>query len=177
MEPSERRRPPLSGTPTELLRGFLDEQRDTLLWKAGGLDHGAMNRALAPSTLTIAGLLKHLAFVESFWFAEVFAGGTLMPPFDTADWDADWDWEFTTAPDDSPETLFALYAQARDASDVILDRALSTGGLDQRAAVKRDKHPEPVSLGWILVHLIEEYARHNGHLDLIRESIDGLTGA
>jgi uncharacterized damage-inducible protein DinB len=167
--------PPLAGDEVATLRGFLDYHRDTLRLKTAGLDHDQLNRTLAPSTMTLAGLLKHLAVVESSWFAEYVAGQDMMPPFDTAPWDDDRDWEWHTAPDDSPEELRRLFDEAVGRSDAITDAALARDGLDT-LTVKADRSGERFSLRWILTHMLEEYARHNGHADLLRESIDGTTG-
>ena len=133
---------------------------------------------LRPSEMTLGGMMKHLALVESSWFEQDFAGGGLMPPFDTVDWDADRDWEWHTARDDTPEELFALFGDACRGADAILDEALADGGvgLDRHSAVEASDGRGRFSLRWILVHMIEEYARHNGHADLIREAIDGQTG-
>ena len=173
--PLVRTDPPLAGDEASTLRGFLDYHRDTLRLKTAGLDRGQLNRTLAPSTMTLAGLLKHLAVVESSWFAEYVAGQEMMPPFDTAPWDEDRDWEWHTAPDDSPEELRRLLDEAVARSDEITDAALARDGLDT-LTVKADRSGERFSLRWILTHMLEEYARHNGHADLLRESIDGVTG-
>ena len=100
-----------------------------------------------------------------------------MPPFDTVDWDADRDWEWHTAKDDTPEELFALFDEGVRRADAVVDEALTNGsGLDALSVKKSRREGESFSLRWILVHMIEEYARHNGHADLIRQSIDGQTG-
>jgi uncharacterized damage-inducible protein DinB len=173
---TDRTDPPLAADEATTLRGFLDYHRDTLRWKAEGLDHDRLNQALAPSTLTLAGLLKHLALVESHWLSHVLFDRELMPPFDTADWDADGDWEFTSAPDDEPDQLRGLFDEATKRSDALIDEALEKDGLDTLSALPGRRTGGHFSLRWILVHLVEEYARHNGHADLIRESIDGATG-
>jgi uncharacterized damage-inducible protein DinB len=173
---SNRTDPPLAGDEAATLRGFLDFHRDTLRWKAADLDHAQLNQPLAPSTLTLAGLLKHLALVESHWFSYVLFDRALMPPFDTADWDSDEDWEFTSAPEDSPEQLRALFDESAARADALIEEALKEGGLDYLSARPGRRTNESFSLRWILVHMIEEYARHNGHADLIRESVDGETG-
>jgi len=173
---TERIDPPQAGDEAATLLGFLDYHRETLRLKTDGLDQAQLGQALAPSTLTLGGLLKHLALVESNWFSEVLVGEPLMPPFDTADWDADWDWEFTTAPQDTPEELRALFDDAVARSDANIRAALAEGGLDRLSVKPSRRTGEPYSLRFIIVHMIEEYARHNGHADLIRESIDGVTG-
>lgn len=174
-EHTVRASPPLAGDEVTTLRRFLDFHRDTLRMKTAGLDHDELNRHLAPTSMTLAGLLKHLAVVESSWFSEYVAGGELMPPFDTAPWDDDRDWEWHTASADSPEELRRLLDEAIARSDAIVDSALQRGGLDQLSG-KADDGGERFSLRWILIHMIEEYARHNGHADLLRESIDGAVG-
>jgi uncharacterized damage-inducible protein DinB len=172
--------PPLAGDEVVTLRGFLDFHRDTLRLKTSGLDHEQLNRTLAPSTMTLAGLLKHLAVVESSWFSEDFLGGALMPPFDTAPWGEDRDWEWHTAAADSPEYLRGLFDDAVARSDAIVEAALANPSSQSAPldalSVRPDRSGEHYSLRWILVHMIEEYARHNGHADLLREAIDGSTG-
>jgi hypothetical protein len=106
----------------------------------------------------------------------VFSGVDLMPPFDTVDWDADRDWEWHSARDDSPEELRTLFDEAVRRADAVVDEALTHAGLEQESARKSRHQDSTFTLRWILVHLIEEYSRHNGHADLIRESIDGQTG-
>jgi hypothetical protein len=168
--------PPLQADEATTLRGFLDFQRDTFRWKCAGLTQEQLAQPLAPSDMTLGGMMKHLAVVESGWFEETFAGGSQMPPFDTVDWDADRDWEWHTARDDTPEELFALFDEAVRRADAVIDGAVAGPGLGG-ASVRKDRRDDtPFSLRWILVHMIEEYARHNGHADLIRQSIDGETG-
>jgi uncharacterized damage-inducible protein DinB len=173
--PDTRIDPPLRTDEVATLRAFLDYHRETFRWKCRGLTQEQLAQSLPPSDMTLGGMMKHLAVVESGWFEETFAGGPLMPPFDTVDWDADRDWEWHTARDDSPEQLFAVFDEAVRRADALIDRALADGGLDSEST-KPSRDDGTFSLRWILVHLIEEYARHNGHADLIRESIDGQTG-
>ncbi|MFC8598135.1 DinB family protein [Isoptericola sp. NPDC057191] len=173
--------PPLRGDEVSTLRGFLDYHRDTLRQKAGGLTAEQLRTPLPPSTMTLGGLLKHLAYVESNWFLQVFEGGSALAPFDTADWAADADWEWHSAADDTPQELRALFDTAVTASDRALDAALDApvapGPLDRTSVVESRRPGEGTfSLRWILVHLVEEYARHNGHADLLREALDGATG-
>jgi uncharacterized damage-inducible protein DinB len=168
--------PPVLADETTTLRAFLDQQRDILRHHCSGLTHEQLAQPLPPSAMTLGGMLKHLAIVESAWFESTFAGGEDMPPFDKVDWEADPDWSWHSAADDSPEELRALFDEAVRRADAVLDASLAADGLDARS-VRHSPHTEtPVSLRWLLVHLIEEYARHNGHADLIRESIDGRTG-
>jgi Protein of unknown function (DUF664) len=168
--------PPLHADEATMLRAFLDYHRDTFRWKCSGLTQRQLAQPLPPSEMTLGGMMKHLAVVESGWFEESFTGRALMPPFDAVDWEADRDWEWRTAADDTPEELFALFADACGRADAVLDAAMAGSGLDSESA-QRDRHSgTPFSLRWIVLHMIEEYARHNGHADLIRQSIDGETG-
>jgi uncharacterized damage-inducible protein DinB len=169
--------PPLQGDEATTLRAFLDYHRDTFRWKCSGLAQEQLARSLAPSDMTLGGMMKHLAVVESGWFEKTFEGGeSYMPPFDTVDWDADPDWEWHTARDDSPDELRELFDEAVRRADAVIDRALDGAGLEATSVRDSRREGTPFSLRWIVVHLIEEYARHNGHADLIRQSIDGETG-
>jgi uncharacterized damage-inducible protein DinB len=169
--------PPLRGDEATTLRTFLDFHRDTFRWKCSGLTQEQLAQAHGPSDMTLGGMMKHLAVVESGWFEETFQGGDQMPPFGTVDWEADRDWEWHTARDDSPEELRALFDEAVGRADSIIEAALATdAGLDSTSVRQSRRENSAFSLRWILVHMIEEYARHNGHADLIREAIDGQTG-
>jgi hypothetical protein len=170
---SDRTTVPYAADERTMLLAWLDYHRDTFRAKTGGLGADGLAAAHPPSTLTLGGLLKHLALVEDWWFGVNLLGTDEMEPFSTVDWDADPDWEFHTAADDSPEELRDLYERAVVASDANL------AAIDDLDQVIHRRHPrtgEGLSARWVLVHMIEEYARHNGHADLIRESIDGQTG-
>ena len=167
--------PPLASDETATLLGFLDFQRATLAWKCSGLDSSGLRATTAASSMTLGGLVKHLAFVEESWFSRWLHGRDRQPPWDAVDWQADPDWEWHSAAEDTPEQLFALWEGAVARSRSLVAEALADGGLDQLARRTWPNGDAP-SLRWILVHMIEEYARHNGHADLLRESIDGLTG-
>jgi uncharacterized protein DUF664 len=167
--------PPIAGDETATLLGSLDRQRATLAWKCGGLDTAGLQARLAPSAITLGGLLKHLALVEDDYFSSRLLGRPLSRPWDTVDWDNDPDWEWRTAAEDSPEQLFALWQDAVARSRAAVTEALAEGGLDQLARRSWPGGRAP-SLRRILIDLIEEYARHVGHADLIRESVDGLVG-
>src|SRR3954452_7329396 len=170
-----RREPPVSADETATLLGFLDYQRATLGWKCRGLDSAGLKTTIAASSMTLGGLLKHMAFVESHWFNGSLFGRDQEPPWSSVDWTADPDWEWRTAADDSPEELFALWEDAVSRSDARVEEALRNGGLGQ-VAVRTWSDGTAPSLRWILCHMIEEYARHNGHADLLREAVDGETG-
>jgi uncharacterized damage-inducible protein DinB len=167
--------PPPAAGEVDTLLGFLDFQRATLAWKCSGLDAAGLRAKVAASSMTLGGLLKHLALVEDGWFSRSLHGHERQPPWDTVDWAADPDWEWHSAAEDTPEQLFALWREAVDRSRRLTAEALADGGLDRLARRTWPDGTAP-SLRWILVHMIEEYARHNGHADLLRESVDGQVG-
>jgi uncharacterized damage-inducible protein DinB len=167
--------PPIAADETATLLGFLGYQRATLAWKCAGLDAAGMRATVGSSSMTLGGLLKHLAYVEEHWFSQCLHDRDRQPPWDTVDWEADPDWEWHSAAEDSPEHLRALWQDAVNRSRLLLAEAMDDGGLDRLAARTWSDGRTP-SLRWIVCHMIEEYARHNGHADLLRESIDGLTG-
>ena len=157
------------------LRGFLNFQRATLKWKSEGLAQDQLNVSLAKSTVTIGGLLKHMTFVENEWFWRWIGDKDRLEPWLSTDFEKDPAWECASAVHDDAETLMANWVASIQLSESILDDCLQSGGLDQLAKRKWPNGESP-SLRWILVHMIEEYARHNGHADFIRESIDGSVG-
>jgi uncharacterized damage-inducible protein DinB len=167
--------PPLAGGETDTLLGFLDFQRATLAWKCSGLDAAGLNATVGPSSMTLGGMLKHLAYVEDSWFSRWLHGNERRPPWDTVDWAADPDWDWHSAAEDTPEQLRAMWQDAVDRSRSLVAEALADGG-PERLARRTWPDGRAPSLRWILVHMIEEYSRHNGHADLLRESVDGLTG-
>ncbi|MEU6250683.1 DinB family protein [Glycomyces sp. NPDC047010] len=167
--------PPTEGDETETLLGFLEFHRATFEWKTRGLDAAALGTALAPSSMTLGGMMKHLALVEVSWFAEDLLGRPMGEPWDSVDWKADRDWDWHSAAQDTPEELRALWAASVARARELTAEALADGGLDLPARVSWPDGRTP-TLRWLLVHMVEEYARHNGHADLIRESIDGETG-
>jgi uncharacterized damage-inducible protein DinB len=166
---------PAAGTEIETLIGGLERNRRTFLWKCSGLDAESMRRTLGPSTMTLGGLVKHLALVEDEYFTRQLTGApALSPPFDSVDFDADPDWEWRTAADDSPEDLIALWEACVARSKANVDAAYAEGPeVHTRTPWSGDTTP---TLRRLMVDMIEEYARHTGHADLIRESIDGLVG-
>ncbi|WP_284251324.1 DinB family protein [Litorihabitans aurantiacus] len=173
-----RQDPPLQAGEVETLLGFLEFHRATLAWKTADLDAVGLSATTAASGLTLGGLLKHLACVEENWFSYRFAGRPPAEPWASADWEADPDWELTSAASDTPEELRALWSASIDASRAIVAEALADGGPQALDTLERRKSADDgaVNLRWILVHMIEEYSRHNGHADLLREAVDGLRG-
>jgi uncharacterized damage-inducible protein DinB len=167
--------PPLAADEAATLLGFLEFLRATLAWKCAGLDAAGLAATAAASTMTLGGMLKHLAYVEDEWFSRWLVGADRRPPWDAVDWKADPDWDWLSATEDTPEQLHFRWQEAVARSRSAVAAALADGGLGQLAQRHWPDGRAP-SLRWILVHMIEEYARHNGHADLIRESLDGLTG-
>lgn len=169
--PSE---PPLAGDESATLLGCLECLRTTFAWKCGGLDAAGMRATAAASSMTLGGLLKHLALVEDDMFSQKLLGRDPAPPWDTVNWDVDPDWEWRTAAEDSPEQLLTLWQDAVARSRSAVAEALAGGGLDQLGFT--DSDGQSPSLRRIIVDVVEAYARHLGHADLIRESVDGLVG-
>jgi len=162
---------PLAGDEITLLEAFLDFYRAALVDRAFGLINEQLQIALPPSSLTLSRLIGHMAMVEESWFLHRFAGVDMIGPWAELDWDADQDAEMTLAQTWSTDQLLATFEASVAASR---DQAAAAESLDQLSA-KDNREGEHWNLRWILIHMIEEYARHCGHADLIRESIDGDT--
>jgi hypothetical protein len=167
--------PPLAGTEVEHLLGALNRLRTTFRWKTDGLDTAGLQARIGASTLTLGSLLKHLAYVEDEIFTGRLRGEPIGAPWDTMDGAGEHDWEFTSAADDSADELYALWDGAVERSRARLDAALVDGGLDQlvHLAWPDGRH---ASLRRLVCDLIEEYGRHTGHADLLREAVDGVVG-
>jgi Protein of unknown function (DUF664) len=166
--------PPFAGTEVEHLVGALDRLRTTFRWKADGLDSAGLQIRIAASALTLGGLLKHLAFVEDHTFTTKLTGQPVGPPWVVTEWDSE-DWPFTSAARDTPAQLYALWEDAVGRSRARLEAALADGGLDQLVDVSAPDGTH-ASLRRLVCDLIEEYGRHTGHADLLREAVDGLAG-
>jgi Protein of unknown function (DUF664) len=167
--------PPVAGTEIDTLIGSLERQRRTFAWKCGGLDSAGLGATTAASTMTLGGLLKHLALVEADYFTWKLLGRDPGPPWNTVDWDADPDWEWRTAAEDTPEGLYAIWEENVTRSRANLAEALAEGDLGRSADFTWPDGRSP-SIRRLLVDMIEEYARHTGHADLLREAVDGLVG-
>jgi uncharacterized damage-inducible protein DinB len=165
---------PLQAEEVPTLLAFLDYYRAALLDRAYGLDAEQLCLTHPPTTLSLARLLGHMAYVEQIWFVERFDGEDLTDPWVGLDWERDVDAEMTMAERWSPDELRARFDDAVADSRARVAAALSRtdGGLDAVSS-RAYRNGEHWNLRWILVHMIEEYARHCGHADLIRESIDG----
>lgn len=167
--------PPVAGNEIDTLVGSLERQRRIVAWKCGNLDAAGLNATLAPSSITLGGLLKHLALVEEDYFSRRLLGRPLGSPWTDGEWDTDPDWEWHSAAQDTPDELYALWHGAVARARANLDGVLAEGGLDQPGRFTSPDGRTP-SVRRILIDVIEEYARHAGHADLIRESVDGLVG-
>ena len=156
----------------DALAQYLDYQRETILLKADGLSKDQLATTIPTSALTLAGILYHLALVEESWLEVRFLGLDGREEWASVDWDADPDWEFRTATTMEPEVLKDRYRTACERSR---QAAAQADSLDQLSAFKGADGWQ-FSLRWVLLHLIEETARHAGHADLLREAIDGTVG-
>ncbi len=125
--------------------------------------------------MTLGGLLKHLAYVEDRWFSRTLLGNAPAAPWNTVDWSQDPDGDWVTAQTDSSAELWHLWCHAVQSSQRNVAHVLESNGLDFRGSMVGSDKRRP-SLRWMLTHMIEEYARHNGHADLLREAIDGQVG-
>ncbi|WP_326625174.1 MULTISPECIES: DinB family protein [unclassified Streptomyces] len=159
------RRVPATGGEKESLRISLDRHRDVVLWKLQGLDEDQVRRQMTPSGTSLLGLVKHLAATEYGWFSETFGRETEPLPFDDDDPEAD----LRPTPSETTADIVAFYGRARAASDKVIDEL-------EIDSVGTAWHGESVSLRWTLIHMIEETARHVGHMDIVRELVDGRTG-
>jgi hypothetical protein len=167
--------PPFAGTEVEHLRGALRRLRMTFRWKADGLDEAGLTARIGASSLTLGGLLKHLAFVEDYTFTAKLRGESPGELWESRDRSDPIGWDFSSAARDSAAALYALWDGAVQRADERLDAALADGGLDQlvHVAGPDGRH---ASLRRLVCDLIEEYGRHTGHADLLRESVDGRVG-
>ncbi|MEU1949537.1 DinB family protein [Streptomyces sp. NPDC020125] len=167
MTTTERPEPPRTADERTSLEGWLDFHRATLALKCEGLDDKQLREASAPpSELTLLGLVRHMAEVERSWFRRVFAHED-TPPIWYSDQNPDGD--FHIADGDTAESSFAIW---RD--EITKAREAAAGHSLDEVVTRPDRGD--YNLRWIYLHMIEEYARHNGHADLIRERIDGVTG-
>jgi uncharacterized damage-inducible protein DinB len=167
--------PPVAADEVDTLLGFLEFQRATLRWRCERLDSAGLRSTVGASTMTLGGLIKHMSWVEDYWFSRRLHGNEPASPWNAVDWEADRDWEWNSAAGDTPDELFSLWNESVARSRALTGTARSDGGLDRLAAQPWPDGTSP-SLRWILVHMIEEYARHNGHADLLREIVDGEVG-
>jgi hypothetical protein len=167
--------PSLMAGEEEMQLFALERSRATFAWKVGGLDAAALHQPHPPSTMTLAGLVKHLALCEDDRTSTFVTGEPLGPPWNEVEGESVWEWCWRSAADDSPGELYALWLGAVERSRAALTAALADGGLDQPSKLVLGNGKAP-NLRRSVVDLHDEYARHVGHADLFREAIDGLVG-
>ena len=158
-------RVPFTGDEKTSLRVALDRHRDAILWKVEDLDDEQLRRVMTPSGTTLLGLVKHVAAVEYSWFCDTFGRATEPLPFDDDDPEAD----LRVEPGETTADILAFYGRARAAADRVIDEV----GLEETGNAW---FGDPVTLRWVLIHMVEETARHAGHIDILRELIDGRAG-
>jgi uncharacterized damage-inducible protein DinB len=158
-------RVPFTGAEKESLKVSLDRHRDAVLWKLEGLDDEQLRRQLVPSGTSLLGLVKHLGSVEYGWFCDTFGRPTEPLPFDENDPESD----MRARADETTEDILGFYGRARAAADqVIAELDVQDTGTAWFG--------DTVTLRWVLIHMVEETARHAGHVDILRELIDGMAG-
>ena len=167
---NDRSRPGLQSGERDMLNGWLEHHRAILLWKCEGLtDDQLRQRSVPPSTMSLLGLIRHMTDVERGWFQEVFLGEDVPPLYETPD---DRDGDFNGVDEADVPAAFSAFEAECEASR----RAAAAADLNALSKYRTEQTGEQFSLRWILSHMIEEYARHNGHADLIRELADGAVG-
>ncbi|MEU1179129.1 DinB family protein [Streptomyces sp. NPDC005820] len=167
---NQRTEPAQNADERAMLEGWLDYHRQTLEWKCEGLtDAQLRTAAVPPSELSLLGLVRHMADVERGWFRKVLVGEDVDPIHYS---EADPDGEFHLTEDDTWQAAYATWQ-----AEIAEARRCAAGfALDDLSRGTSRHTKEPFNLRWIYTHMIEEYARHNGHADLLRERIDGATG-
>jgi len=158
---------PFAGDEKAMLSAFLDRYRETILWKLEGVTTEQASARLVPSASTLLGIVKHLAYVERGWFPIYFAGGPVNYPW--AEDEPDPDIDFRVSVTDTIESVSRLYRE-----EIVRSREIVAGAsLDD---LSKEQNRGPRTLRWIMVHMIEETARHAGHADILRELTDGAIG-
>jgi len=167
----DRARPAQDANEREMLAGWLEHHRGILIWKCEGLTAEQLRqRAVLPSSLSLLGLVRHMAEVERGWFRQVFLGEDVPHLYDRS---ASADADFDDVDQADPAEAFDAFERECAVSRQVVAQAPSLDVLSKQAS---ERTGQPWSLRWIVTHMVEEYARHNGHADLLRERVDGTTG-
>jgi uncharacterized damage-inducible protein DinB len=174
-EVDERSRESAARGEAESVLAILERNRRTFAWKTSGLDEAGLRATTAASSMTLGGLVKHVALVEADWLAVKLAGQGYGPPWDAVDFDADPDWEWRTGALDAPDEVYAVWRESVDRSRALVAEVIKERGLDGPAAFTWPNGHTP-TVRDMLLDLIEEYARHTGHADILREAVDGRVG-
>jgi uncharacterized damage-inducible protein DinB len=168
---NDRKRPGLQAGELDMLNGWLEHHRAILLWKCEGLtDEQLRQRSVPPSSMSLLGLIRHMTDVERGWFQQGLLGEDVPSLYETPDGP---DGDFNGVDDADVAAAFSAFEAECDASRRAVAAAPDLDVLSKEGSTRTG---EQFSLRWILTHMIEEYARHNGHADLLRETIDGATG-
>lgn len=165
----------MQGDEVTSLLGSLERLRRTFAWKTHGLDPAGLTQRIGTSTMTLGGLLNHVALAETDWFAAKLRGEPYGEPWSSGNFDGTPDWEWVSAAAESPAVLEARWQAAVERSRTCIAAALAEDGLDGLGEFSWPDGSRP-SLRRMLLDMIEEYGRHVGHADLLREAVDGLTG-
>jgi hypothetical protein len=159
----------------ESLLSVLERNRRTFAWKTSGLDEKGLRATTAASTMTLGGLVKHVALVEADWLAVKLAGQQYGAPWDSVNFEEDSDWEWRTGATDAAGDLYALWRAAVERSREVVAAIIKERGLDGPASFTWPDGRTP-TVRAMLLDMIEEYARHTGHADILREAVDGRVG-
>jgi uncharacterized damage-inducible protein DinB len=159
----------------ESLVSVLERNRRTFAWKTSGLDEKGLRATTAASAMTLGGLVKHVALVEADWLAVKLAGREYGAPWDAVDFDADPDWEWRTGALDSPEEVYKVWRDAVQRSRELVVEVINERGLEGPASFTWPDGRTP-TVRAMLLDMVEEYARHTGHADILREAVDGRVG-
>jgi uncharacterized damage-inducible protein DinB len=170
-------RPSSSEVPSEAesLLSVLDRNRRTFAWKTSGLDEKGLRATTAARAMTLGGLIKHVALVEADWLAVKLAGQEYGTPWDGVDFDANPDWEWRTGALDAPDDVHALWRDAVERSRELVAEVIKERSLDGPASFTWPDGRTP-TVRAMLLDMVEEYARHTGHADILREAVDGRVG-
>ncbi|GAA2518988.1 MAG: DinB family protein [Kocuria sp.] len=172
---THRSEPPQQGDETATLLGFLEYLRATVAWKTEGLSTAQLHERPLPSTMTLGGMLRHLTYVEDHWFCYVLSGQRQCSPWDAVEWEKDPDWDWDSASEAGGDALRTHWAAAVEQSRQRWENFAAEHAHPMDALVARPLRGD-MNARWVLTHMVEEYARHCGHADLLREAIDGAVG-